>query len=143
MKKFIPIACVGCLVVFGYFLLNLNAKGNPSIDIGKSTKFSQEEIQAAVDCVIVNFKEDFKGCNLKKIWYDEGESDSEIGTYMIFGRGSVNGVKEENVIVLFSNFDVGTGADASLNPNSTYKDWNWILIREDKTGNWKIDDWGY
>jgi hypothetical protein len=139
MKKLILIACVVlvCFVVLDYF------KGNTVIDIGKSTKFSKEEIQTAVDCVFVNFKENFKGCHLGRIWYDEGKSDSEIGTYMIFGRGSVNGVKEENVIVLLSNFYVGTGANASLNPNSPYNDWNWILIRDNKTGNWRIDDSGY
>lgn len=36
-----------------------------------------------------------------------------------------------------------TGADDGFNPDSTYTDWNWILIRDRKTGNWKVDDGGY
>ncbi|AGF55703.1 hypothetical protein Cspa_c19350 [Clostridium saccharoperbutylacetonicum N1-4(HMT)] len=60
------------------------------------------------------------------------------------GRGSVNGVKTENVIVLLSNFDVdSSGGDGSLNPNSTYDNYNWILIRDSKTDSWKVDDRGY
>lgn len=139
-KKLIPIACVVLVFCVGLFYFRINT----IVDIGKSTKFSKEEIQAAVDCVIKNFKTNFKGCDLKKIWYDENESDAEIGAYMNFGRGSVNGVKEENVIVLFSNFYVNSnGGDGSLNRNSTYPHWSWILIRDSKTGNWKIDDSGY
>lgn len=60
------------------------------------------------------------------------------------GRGSVNGAKAENVIVFLSNFDVGSSdGDGTLNLNSTYSDWKWILIRDSKTGNWKVDDIGY
>jgi len=145
MKKLITIACVA-LFCFVVLILNLNVRktNNVIIDIGESTKFSKEEVQTAVNCVIENFEKNFKGCDLKKLWYDEEKSNSEIATYMSFGRGSVNGVKKENVIVLFSNFYVnGTGGNGSLNPNSPYNDWNWILVRDSKTGNWKIDDSGY
>ncbi|NRT63569.1 hypothetical protein B0P06_000187 [Clostridium saccharoperbutylacetonicum] len=56
----------------------------------------------------------------------------------------MNGVKTENVIVLLSNFDVdSSGGDGSLNPNSTYDNYNWILIRDSKTDSWKVDDRGY
>ncbi|WP_345788634.1 DUF4829 domain-containing protein [Desulfitobacterium chlororespirans] len=114
------------------------------MDIGESTKFSKEEVQTAVNCVIENFEESFKGCYLLKLWYDEKESNSEFVTYMSFGKGSVNGVKKENVIVLFSNFYVGgTGGKGSLNPYSLYNDRNWILIRDSESGNWRIDDSGY
>ncbi|MDD3364516.1 MAG: DUF4829 domain-containing protein [Syntrophomonas sp.] len=142
MKKLITIACLVlvCLVVLILFYLNANV----TIDIGESTKFSKEEVQTAVNCVIENFEKNFQGCDLKKLWYDEEKSNSEIASYMSFGRGSVNGVKEENVIILFSNFYVnGTGGPVSLNPHSPYNGWNWILIRDGKTGNWKIDDSGY
>ncbi|EQK46689.1 hypothetical protein C671_1431 [[Clostridium] bifermentans ATCC 19299] len=49
-----------------------------------------------------------------------------------------------NVIVLFSDFDVdGSGKNPVLEPNSTYTDYNWVLIRDDKSKNWKIVEWGY
>ena len=60
------------------------------------------------------------------------------------GRGSVNGVKPDNVIVLLSNFEVGDSGDNSvLNPNSTYENYQWVLIRDNKTSDWEIDDQGY
>ncbi len=38
----------------------------------------------------------------------------------------------DEVIVLLSSFDVdSSGGDGSLNPNSTYSDWKWILVRTD------------
>ncbi|NLK98829.1 MAG: DUF4829 domain-containing protein [Epulopiscium sp.] len=97
----------------------------------------------AVNCVKEKFK-DFEGCSLTKLWYDEEKTNNFIEGYLRGGRGSVNGAKAENVIVLLSNFDVdSSGGDGSLNPNSTYSDWNWILIRDSKASNWQVDDWGY
>ena len=44
---------------------------------------------------------------------------------------------------MLSNFTVdGSGGDGSLNPNSTYKNWNWILVRGG-SGDWTLKDWGY
>lgn len=49
----------------------------------------------------------------------------------------------DEVIILLSSFDVdSSGGDGSLNPNSTYDDWMWILVR-DKGGQWKHVDHGY
>lgn len=49
----------------------------------------------------------------------------------------------DEVIVLLSTFDVDeSGGDGSLNPNSTYTDWNWILVRKNG-GKWKHVDHGY
>ena len=142
MKKRITIICV-LLVCFLILSNLLDRKTN--VIIGKSTKFTQEEVQEAISCVIENFEEKFPGCYLKKLWYEEEKSNAEIVSYMIWGKGSRNGVEKENVIVLFSNFYVNKsgGRYGSLNPNSYYKDFNWILIRDSKTGNWKIDDSGY
>lgn len=30
----------------------------------------------------------------------------------------------------------------SLEPNTVYTDWNWILIRENETSDWIVDDYG-
>ncbi len=56
----------------------------------------------------------------------------------------INEVKAENVIILLSNFDVDSSGDnPALNPNTTYLDYQWILIRDSKNNSWKIDDSGY
>jgi beta-lactamase regulating signal transducer with metallopeptidase domain len=112
------------------------------IDIGQSTKFTEEEIIQAINTVIGDF--DFKGCILKKVWYDEEKSDYATKGYLGTGKGSVNGVKSENVIIVFSEFDVDSlGGDGSFEPNLTYDDWQFILIRDNNTSDWRIDDWGY
>lgn len=135
-----------CLILLVFSLVSCKQAGktdNVVVSIGESHKFSEIEIKNAVNCVKEKFK-DFEGCNLTKLWYDEEKSNKFIEGYMSNGRGSDNGVKAENVIVLLSDFDVdSSGGDGSLNPNSTYSDWNWILIRDSKTENWRVDDWGY
>ena len=87
-----------------------------------------------INTIIDNFK-DWKGCTLKEIYYagDDEKYFKEINQQY--------GGKE--AIVLLSKFDVdGSGGDGSLNPNSTYDHWNWLLIK-DKHGNWKEVDHGY
>lgn len=32
---------------------------------------------------------------------------------------------------------------SGLEPNTIYENWRWILIRDSKTSDWEIDDWGY
>lgn len=47
------------------------------------------------------------------------------------------------MLVLLSSFDVdASGGDGSLNPNSSYEGWAWILVRS-KAGQWKHVDHGY
>ena len=52
-----------------------------------------------------------------------------------------NGADE--VLVFTSTFDVDeSGGDGSLNPNDTYKNWKWILVRTNG-GEWEHVDHGY
>ena len=112
------------------------------IDIGKSNKFSENEINNAIETVKKNFS--FPACKLTKIWYDEDKSNKFIDSYLQSGRGSINGAKAEDVIILLSSFDVdNSGDNPVLNPGTTYTDYNWILLKDNETGGWKIDDWGY
>ena len=49
----------------------------------------------------------------------------------------------DETIVLLSSFDVdSSGGNGSLNPNSTYDGWNWILVRKEGEG-WVHVDHGY
>lgn len=142
MKKIILSFCCLLLVLS---LASCN-KGSSSNDIlieaSKSTKFSKDEIENAIQTVKSNFS--FSGANLTKIWYDEEKSNYLVDGYLKNGKGLINGVKAENVIILLSNFDVdSSGNNPTLNPNTTYSDYQWILIRDSKNNSWKIDDSGY
>ncbi|MFR4163783.1 MAG: DUF4829 domain-containing protein [Paraclostridium sordellii] len=132
------------LIVFS--LVGCNQAGktdNIKVNIGEYEKFSEKEINQAIDSVKVKFK-GFKGCKLTDIWYDEKKSDKLTQDYMEYGGGKENHTKKENVIVFLSKFEVGSeGGDGSLEPNSTYTDWQWVVIRDNKTGKWKVNQWGY
>ena len=129
------------LIFFGG--CNVGTTKNTEINYGYSNKFSENEIKSAIDTVRRNFKY-FIGCDLRKLWYDEIISNSEIENYLLYGNGSENGSKKENVIILLSDFYVdSTGGDGSFEPNSIYENWMWILIRKENAANWELDDWGY
>lgn len=123
------------LIMLCIFLASCATRENTDnvvIDIGSSEEFSTDEINAAMDCVISKFK-DFEGCKLTKLWYDEEHSNS-------WTEEDIPGL----AIVLLSEFEVDEkGGDGSLNPNSTYENWSWILIRENEGSNWQVNDWGY
>ena len=142
MKK-IVIYLSMILMIFSLVGCNQNNKPtNINVDIGESTKFSKEEIDNAVDCLKRSF--DFEACTLTKIYYNEEISNTAVENYLQFGNGSVNKVKAENVIVLLSDFDVdNSGNNPVLNPGETYTNYNWILIRDDKNSDWKVDDCGF
>jgi len=142
MKK-ISIYLSMILIMFSLVGCNQTTESNNiEVNLGKSTKFTQEEINKAVDCLKSDF--DFKSCTLTKIYYDEEKSNTTIKNYFQFGKGSENNVKPENVIALLSDFDVDdSGDNPVLNPGETYTDYNWILIRDDKDSDWKIDDFGF
>ena len=133
------------MILMIFLLVGCNQNNKPTnikVDIGESTKFSKEEIDNAVDCLKRSF--DFEACTLTKIYYNEEISNTAVEDYLQFGNGSVNKVKAENVIVLLSDFDVdNSGDNPVLNPGETYTNYNWILIRDDKNSNWKVDDCGF
>lgn len=116
---------------------------NVEIDIGQSTKFTKEEIEKAITEVIDNF--DFPSCTLTEVSYDEEKSNQIIESYLSNGSGKINGAISENVIVLLSSFDVDdSGDNPVLEPNTTYSDYNFTLIRDNnKSSDWKIVDQGY
>ncbi|SDZ14631.1 DUF4829 domain-containing protein [Tindallia californiensis] len=131
------------IILLSLILMSCSQADKDVVLVGESEQFSDKEINQAIECVKEKFK-DFNGCELTDIWYDEERSNSFIETYMNYGRGSINGVSPDNVMVLLSNFTVDeSSSDGSLEPNSTYTDWMWILNRESNTSDWTVDDWGY
>lgn len=98
--------------------------------------YTQREIDAAIDEIIRYFKRNFDGCTLREITYAGDEKTLAHADWAERNNA-------DDVIVLISTFDVdGSGGDGSLNPNSTYTRWMWILVR-DGIGGWKHVDHGY
>ncbi|MER3123755.1 hypothetical protein ABQG71_21705, partial [Bacillus altitudinis] len=124
MKKAIYFFII-VLMLFSLDVFSIHDRDNDAkIAIGKSEKFSEEEIKEAIECTKKNFKS-FEGCTLTDIWYDEEKSNNLTYNYLEEGNGGYeSGATAENTIVLMCNFEVGSsGGDGSLEPNSTYTDW--------------------
>lgn len=115
------------------------ADGDITIDKGDSSKFSEEEIDSAIKVVKDNFS--FPGSELKAVRYDEAKSEYVIKDFMEYGAGKGADIDPNNIIVLFSEFDV-RGKNPVLS-KGVYKDYSWTLVRSDKDREWKIEDQGY
>lgn len=102
----------------------------------------REAVSADIEkCIREKFAAFEEECELMDLWYDKEKSDRIIESYMKYGRGSDNGVKRENIIAIMS--DLKTGDNTwSLEPNTVYADWIWILIRDNQDSEWVVDDYG-
>jgi len=98
--------------------------------------YTHKEIDSAISEIMRYFKKNFDGCTLREITY-AGDEKTLAHAEWAERHGA------DDVCVLISTFDVDdSGGDGSLNPNSTYTRWLWILVRDGK-GRWKHVDHGY
>ena len=140
MKKRIIIILVVLLAVIGAIV---NAFLNRGGDVSKvrtsftSTDYhSEDDIKQSMKIVKDFFQKKFKGCTLTDLWYDDAVSLDAENEW----KQQYNG---EEAIILSSNFDVdASGGDGSLDPNETYTDWQWILVKN-SDGEWKLETYGY
>ena len=113
---------------------------NVQIDSVESELYSEEDINSAIRVIVHEFDHSWAGCTLTNISYAGDEITKSESEYYL---DTIGIYKADELIILISSFDVDeTGGDGSLNPNSTYDGWKWILIR-DNGGAWKHVDHGY
>ena len=113
-----------------------NIRNVKIIDWTPSELYSDKDIQKAINVIKTEFALKWDGCTLTEITYAGDDVSLDYKDWAIR-----NNAKE--VIVLTSSFEVdSSGGDGSLNPNSTYSGWMWILARSDG-GKWKHVDHGY
>ena len=117
--------------VIGYSLPAGDTSRTETVKV-ESDIYVQEEIDECIEIIKRDFTDNFAGCELTIIYY-AGDRISETET-------EERGV---STIVLRSCFNTGKlSNDCSLNENSTYNDWYWILTRNDG-GAWRHVDHGY
>jgi len=140
MKKRMTVLTVTVVVVFAiitWFLIG--GKGNTSECeriIGESVIYSAAEINQMMDLVEKTFRNEFQGCYLIQLTYDETLSSLYCEDWAAI-------YEADQAVVLTSVFDVSaSGGDGSLNPNSTYSNWQWILTRNGQE-DWVLRTWGY
>lgn len=131
---------IGLTVCLSLLLCSLCAcggnVGNVQVIKKQSALYTTDDINAAVDTVVDYFAENFKGCKLREIYYAGDDREADCAKWAAqYGA--------DEAIVLISTFDVdASGGDGSLNPDSTYDGWQWILIR-DSGERWRHVDHGY
>ena len=132
MKKHhtISLILLALLLAVGFIILthNFPFPGKTSDDFslitGSSQTYTPEEIQDAADAVLHYFK-GFSGATMTKLRYVDSFSSNGADKGMVF----------------FSDFTVGDATNTTLNPNSTYKDWQWYVIQTD-AGDWSVVNQG-
>ena len=135
MRKFIPLLVMMILAV----LLSACGKGDVSqVSVNRrySQIYTEKEIDDAIRVAIGYFKDEFEGCRLLEIGYAGDERGEALVEWA--DRYGV-----DQVMILVSSFETGPGGgDGSLNPNDTYRNWQWILGRSNG-GKWKHLTHGY
>jgi len=141
MQKRTRVRVIAAIFVIGAILLfsRLSMGGdinNVNRRIPQSKIYSEQDISEAMDVVEKKFKSDFSGCTLTDLWYTKDSVTSS-------GEWAAQYHKDE-AIILLSNFKVdSSGGDGSLTPNSTYTNWQWILVRDKGSSIWDLETWGY
>lgn len=101
-----------------------------------SELYSDADIKAAFNTVKRYFGREFDGCTLTELYYP---GDSYADKF----AAAAEQFDADEAIIIISSFDVdSSGGDGSLNPDSTYDKWQWILVRS-SGGSWRHVDHGY
>ena len=144
MKKKNIIAICAALVILGMAIVlvlteNRGNVSNVNRVVGYSALYGENSINEAFDVIEKKFAKDFEGCTLTELRYDgdvENRFAEEIEKYR----------KENNqeLIVVLSTFDTDEkGGDGGFNPNDTYTNWQWHLVKTADKKSWEIINWGY
>ena len=104
--------------------------------LDRGTLYSEGQINDVMDVVEKFFRAEFDGCCLLRLEYNEEKTLAEAEEWaQQYGA--------DEAIVLLSDFEVdSSGGDGSLNPDSTYRNWKWVLIRNRREA-WELKTWGY
>ena len=141
-KGIIAICAVFVILAVATVLAMPGNRGNVSNAnrvVGYSALYDESSINKAFDVIEKKFAKDFEGCTLTELRYDEDVENrfaEEIEKY-----------REENdqeLIVVLSTFDTDEkGGDGGFNPNDTYTNWQWLLVKTADKKSWEIIGWGY
>lgn len=132
-KKLIVIILTLILFLFG---CNQGKTIGVNIHLDESKHYSEAEILQAVDQILDQFEKGFDGCTMMRLVYDEEKSNAEAS-------GWAEQYDAEEAIIFYSSFETEENAGkGSLEPNSIYEGWKWVLTRNSGE-KWKLQTCGF
>lgn len=121
-------ACAGLY----YLMVKDNGKTDyTDIIIGESSVYSQEELEAAVDAVLREFRSSFDACVMLNISFDEEVSNQQT-----------KWDEEENIIALSSTLYIRGFSSQGFEPYMVYERWMWT-VQKNPLGGWTVLSEGY
>ena len=142
LKKIIPVILILVAVVAFYlgvsYIVNQKRGNIRNVErsMAESSVYSEGDIISAMNTVQNHFFLIYDGSTLTDLWYPGDETLAVAEEWAIQ-------YDADEAIVLLSNFDVdSSGGDGSLNPDSIYSNWQWILTR-DGDEDWVLETWRY
>ena len=119
-----------------FCLLFLLTSCSPKLEenIGVSEYFSATEIQAAINTVKLEADTYLSVADLTELTFDEDISQQIITDYL--PTIETIDYTNENTVVLYSEFQT-KGSSGSLDPNTHYENYYWVLTQQDNQ-DWEI-----
>ena len=85
------------------------------------------------------WREHVTGCTLAELRYDEDVENRFAGEIEKYHKEN-----NQELIVVLSIFDTDEkGGDGEFNPNDTYVNWQWYLVKTADKKSWEIINLGY
>ncbi len=137
-KYFIGIVAAILLTCLGVYLISILKRGitaYTNVEIGVSNDYSTIQLIDAKNAVMKTFRQEFGGCKLLTLSYDEAFSKQYC---------KADQYDTKKTIVFSSSFYVYPwGGDGSLTKNKTVDYWKWIVQYSPENERWIVVNWGY
>ena len=133
MKKIFSLLCAALLTLS--LSSCLGRIDDVRVNIEPSEIYSEEEIDDAVYEVLHYFKREFGGCSLTGLDYIEAKNTDAAEDW-------AEQYDADQAIVLVGTFEVTGKSDGSLAFGETYRNWQWILARNNGK-EWRVRTCGY
>ncbi len=134
-KLWILLIVLLALVAGAFHLGRMGDVSQVQRTIGKSSVYTESEIEEAMDVAEAYFRTNLTGCKLLTLDYDADWWYPEENWAEIY--------KMNQAIIVTSSFYVpAKGADACWNPDSLYTEWQWVLVRNNGEA-WTMKTCGY
>ncbi len=142
-KKSILAVIIAVLVIciVSIVIIVLGNKGNTSNVnrvVGYSALYGDESINKAFDIIEKKFADEFEGCELIELRYDDEVENKFAEAIQEYYEN-----KQELIVIISSFRTDAKGGDGSFNPNDTYENWQWHLVKTADKKSWEIIGWGY